>query len=54
MHFVYFHPESFTTETAIKAHEYAFRYFGGRTQTIMYDQDRVKLLHKKSKNMFLH
>lgn len=37
MKFVYFSPEPFNTRTAIKAHEYAFRYFGGRTQTIMYD-----------------
>ena len=41
MRFVYFQNQPFTTETAIKAHEYAFRYFGGRTKSIMYDQDRV-------------
>ena len=39
--FVYFSRDPFTTQTAIRAHDYAFRYFGGRTQTIMYDQDRV-------------
>jgi len=41
MRFVHFEPEPFTTATAIKAHEYAFQYFGGRTRTIMYDNDRV-------------
>ncbi len=51
MHFVYFHPEPFTTETAIKAHEYAFRYFGGRTQTIMYDQDRVFVVSENLGNI---
>lgn len=51
MHFVYFDPEPFTTETAIKAHEYAFRYFGGRTQTIMYDQDRVFVVSENLGNI---
>ena len=51
MHFVYFHPEPFTTGTAIKAHEYAFRYFGGRTQTIMYDQDRVFVVSENLGNI---
>lgn len=37
MKFVYFSPVPFTTATAITAHEFAFRYFGGRTQTILYD-----------------
>jgi len=41
MKFVYFSPDPFTTKTAIKAHNYAFQYFGGRTQTILYDLDRV-------------
>ena len=41
MRFVYFQPNPFTTATAIKAHEYAFQFFGGRTRTIMYDNDRV-------------
>ena len=51
MHFVYFHPEPFTTETAIRAHEYAFRYFGGRPQTIMYDQDRVFVVSENLGNI---
>ncbi len=41
MHYVYFSREPFTTQAAIDAHNYAFQYFGGRTQMIMYDQDRV-------------
>jgi len=39
--FVYFESKPFTTETAIKAHNYAFKFFGGRPQKIMYDLDRV-------------
>ena len=41
MRFVHFEPNPFTTATAIRAHEYAFQYFGGRTRSIMYDNDRV-------------
>jgi transposase len=41
MKFVYFSPDPFTTKTAIKAHNYAFQYYGGRPQTILYDLDRV-------------
>ncbi|MFI3165538.1 MAG: DDE-type integrase/transposase/recombinase [Bacillota bacterium] len=41
MRFVYFNHDPFTTKTAIIAHEYAFKYFGGRPQMIVYDQDRV-------------
>lgn len=44
MKFCYFSREPFTTKTAILAHEYAFRYFGGRTQVILYDQDRLFLV----------
>ena len=41
MKFAYFSSDPFTTETAIEAHRLAFRYFSGRTQTILYDRDRV-------------
>ena len=41
MRYVYFQSQPFTPETAIKAHNFAFRYFGGRTQKIMYDLDIV-------------
>lgn len=41
MMYVYFSAEPFTTQTAILAHDYAFKYFNGRSQVIVYDQDRV-------------
>lgn len=41
MRYVYFSAQPFTTETAIQAHDYAFRYFNSRPQVIVYDQDRV-------------
>lgn len=53
MHFVYFSPEPFTTKSAIEAHDYAFRYFGGRPQTIMYDQDRVFVVSENFGNIIL-
>ena len=39
--FFYFEPKPFTTETAIRAHNYAFKFFGGRPKRIMYDLDGV-------------
>lgn len=41
MKYVYFSPDLFTSQTAIEAHKYAFKYFGGRPQAIVYDQARV-------------
>lgn len=41
MRFYYFSTVPFNTALAIEAHNYAFLYFGGRPQTVMYDQDRV-------------
>lgn len=46
MRFVYFSPNPFTTQTSIYAHELAFKFFNGRTQTIMYDLDRVFVLNE--------
>lgn len=43
MMFVYFSIVPFTTELAILAHDYAFKYFGGRTQSILYDQASIFL-----------
>ena len=40
MKFAYFSPEPFDAESTIEAHMYAFKYFGGRPQMIVYDQDR--------------
>jgi len=51
MKFVYFSPDPFTTKTAIKAHNYAFQYFGGRTQTILYDLDRVYVVSENLGNI---
>lgn len=39
--FVYWQTVPFTTATFIEAHEKAFAFFGGRTQEIVYDQDKV-------------
>lgn len=39
--FVYFKKTPFTAEDFIYAHDMAFRFFGGRTKEIVYDQDRV-------------
>lgn len=44
MKFVYFSPDSFTSKSACLAHDYAFKYFGGRPQSILYDQDRLFLV----------
>ena len=48
MKFAFFSVNPFTAESTIKAHQYAFRYFGGRPQIIMYDQDRTLVV---SENM---
>lgn len=53
MKFVYFSPQPFTTWTAIEAHEYAFKYFGGRTKIILYDQDRVFVVSENYGNIVL-
>lgn len=53
MHYVYFSRDPFTTKTAILAHEYAFQYFGGRTQMIVYDQDRVFVVDESFGNIVL-
>ena len=51
MKFCYFARVPFTTESAIKAHEYAFRFFSGRPQTILYDKDRVSSKRENAKNL---
>ena len=53
MRFVYFSREPFRTKTAVDAHKFAFRYFGGRTQTILYDQDRLFVISEKYGNIIL-
>ncbi len=39
--FCYCSYENFTTESAIEAHRKAFEFYGGRTKTILYDNDTV-------------
>jgi transposase len=51
MKFVYFSPDPFTTKTAIKAHNYAFQFFGGRPQTILYDLDKVYIVSENLGNI---
>jgi len=51
--FAYFEPVPFTTKTAIKAHNYAFKYLGGRTKKIMYDLDRVFVHSENFGNIIL-
>lgn len=53
MHYVFFSRDPFTTKTSILAHEYAFQYFGGRTQMIVYDQDRVLVVDENFGNIVL-
>ena len=53
MRFVYFSAVPFTTATSIIAHEYAFRYFGGRPQMLVYDQDRVFVVSENYGNIIL-
>lgn len=44
MKFVYFSADLFTSKSACHAHDYAFKYFDGRPQSILYDQDRLFLV----------
>ena len=39
--FVSFQDKAYTAVDFVEAHDLAFRYFGGRTEEIVYDQDRV-------------
>ena len=44
MKFAYFSVTPFTCETTIDAHRYAFRYFGGRHNMLVYDQDKTMVV----------
>ena len=48
MKFAYFSPTPFNVSETIKAHNYAFKYFGGRPQMLVYDQDKIMVV---SENM---
>jgi len=51
--FVYFQDKPFTAEDFIKAHDLAFRYYGGRTTEIVYDQDRVMTVSENAGDLIL-
>lgn len=44
MKFAYFSAEPFDAKKNIEGHVYAFRYFGGRPQMIVYDQDKTMVV----------
>jgi transposase len=46
--YVYFQDCPFTAQDFIEAHDCAFRYFGGRTEEIVYDQDRVMMVSENA------
>lgn len=46
MKFVYFSNEPFDAKATIEAHRYAFRYFGGRPQMLLYDQDHCIIINE--------
>jgi transposase len=51
--FVYFQDKPFCAEDFIKAHDLAFRYYGGRTTEIVYDQDRVMTVSENAGDLVL-
>lgn len=51
LRFYYFSAVPFTTKIAITTHKYAFKFFSGRPQTIMYDQDRVFVVSENIANI---
>lgn len=48
MKFSHFSVDLFDAKTTIDAHIAAFHYYGGRTQMIMYDQDKTMVIFRKS------
>jgi transposase len=53
MKFVRFSAIPFTCRTAIDAHEAAFEFFGGKTQEVVYDQDRLFLVDENMGELLL-
>lgn len=51
--FVYFQDKPFSADDFIKAHDLAFRYYGGRTTEIVYDQDRVMTVSENAGDLIL-
>lgn len=51
--FVYFQDHPFNATEFIEAHDMAFKYYGGRTQEIVYDQDRVMAVSENAGDLIL-
>ena len=51
--FVYFQDHAFSALEFVGAHDLAFRYFGGRTSEIVYDQDRVAAVSENAGDIIL-
>ena len=49
--FVFFQLKPFNGEDFVIAHDFAFRFFGGRTTEIVYDQDRVLAVSENAGNV---
>jgi len=53
MKFVLFQDKPFTTRDFIRAHDFAFQFFGGRTAEIVYDQDHLALVSENAGDLLL-
>ena len=51
MKFAYFSVDPFDAKATIDGHIAAFRYFGGRTQMIVYDQDKTMVVSENLGNV---
>ena len=51
--FVYFQEHPFNALEFIEAHDMAFKYYGGRTEEIVYDQDRVMAVSENAGDLIL-
>lgn len=51
--FAYFHDHPLNAEEFVEAHDLAFKYFGGRTEEIVYDQDRVMAVAENAGDLVL-
>ena len=51
--FVYFQDHPFSASEFVEAHDLAFKYYGGRTQEIVYDQDRVMTVSENAGDLIL-
>jgi transposase len=51
--FVYFQDHPFNAREFVEAHDMAFKYYGGRTEEIAYDQDRVMAVSENAGDLIL-